>query len=230
MHARQSRRHLALLLALCACVPLGHASYMQAKAGLAQVLLRQAWQQRIDTGQAVRPWPWADTSPVARLRVARLGINEIVLSGDSGRILAFGPGWAESSAPPGSPGLSVISAHRDTHFAFLRKLTVGDAITVDAMQHAQDYRVASIRIVDARHERIDTAIAADTLLLVTCYPFDAVDAGGPLRYVVTAVARESVRPALRRGQVFGPSLLSSASAGSDMSGPPDIPGPPRMPG
>tara|TARA_S200000501_G_scaffold249877_1_gene234098 strand:- start:524 stop:670 length:147 start_codon:yes stop_codon:yes gene_type:complete len=26
-----------------------------------------------------------------------------------------------------------------------------------------------------------------SFVLVTCYPFDAIDAGGPLRYVVTAL-------------------------------------------
>jgi len=31
-------------------------------------------------------------------------------------------------------------------------------------------------------------LSADTLLLVTCYPFDSMDAGGPLRYVVEAHA------------------------------------------
>ncbi|SFN22437.1 class GN sortase [Dokdonella immobilis] len=226
----QPSRRLALLLALCACMPLGHASYMQAKAGLAQVLLRQAWQRHLESGDAARPWPWADMSPVARLRVARLGVDEIVLSGDSGRTLAFGPGWAESSAPPASSGLSVISAHRDTHFAFLRQLSVGDAITLDAMHEAEDYRVASIRIVDARHERIETATAADALLLVTCYPFDALDPGGPLRYVVTAVPGRSAQPAVTQAQAFGASSLSSSSIGGAWSGPPDMPGPPRMPG
>ena len=175
---RPSRRRLALLLALCACVPLGHAAYMDAKAGLAQVLLRNAWEQHQLTGKTVKPWPWADMSPVARLRVARLGIDEIVLSGDSGRTLAFGPGWAESSARPGASGLSVISAHRDTHFAFLRKLSVGDAISVDTRHNPEQFRVASTRIVDARHERIDTAVDADALLLVTCYPFDALERRG----------------------------------------------------
>ena len=32
-----------------------------------------------------------------------------------------------------------------------------------------------------------TPLADDSLLsLVTCYPFDAIEAGGPMRYVVTA--------------------------------------------
>ncbi len=180
-------RRLALLLALSACVPLGHAGYMNAKAELAQVLLQRAWQQRLETGVATKPWPWADMSPVARLKVARLGINEIILSGDSGRTLAFGPGWAPSSALPGTPGLSVVSAHRDTHFAFLRNLHVGDRIEIDGGKGSQSLRVTSMRIADSRQERIETTEDTDQLLLVTCYPFDALSAGGPLRYVVAAV-------------------------------------------
>lgn len=178
---------MASLLALCACVPLGHAGYMKGKAELAQVLLQRAWKQRLETGVAAKPWPWADMSPIARLKVARLGIDEIVLSGDSGRTLAFGPGWAPSSAVPGTSGLSVISAHRDTHFSFLRDLRVGDAIEIDNAQGSHALRVSAMRIADASRERIDTDDAADTLLLVTCYPFDALSAGGPLRFVVAAI-------------------------------------------
>ena len=180
-------RRTALLLALCACVPLGHATYMNAKAALAQVLLKHAWQQRLENGVAAKPWPWADMSPVARLKVARLGVDEIVLSGDSGRTLAFGPGWAESTALPGAPGLSVVSAHRDTHFAFLRDLEIGDRIDLDNVQGAWHWRIASMRIVDSRHERIGLPTDTNELLLVTCYPFDALNAGGPLRFVVAAV-------------------------------------------
>ncbi len=178
---------MAWLLALCACVPLGHAGYMKAKAELAQVLLQRAWQQRLETGVAAKPWPWADMSPIARLKVARLGIDEIVLSGDSGRTLAFGPGWAQSSAVPGTSGLSVVSAHRDTHFSFLRDLRVGDSIEIDNAQGSHALRISSMRIADASRERIDADDDADTLLLVTCYPFDALSAGGPLRFVVAAI-------------------------------------------
>lgn len=184
---RSSLQRTACLFALCACVPLAHAGYMTAKAGLAQILLQRAWQQRLETGVAAKPWPWADTSPIARLRVARLDIDEIVLSGDSGRSLAFGPGWAESSAVPGSPGLSVISAHRDTHFSFLRDLASGDSIRVDSARGASAYRIVSTRIVDAATERIATREDIDALVLVTCYPFDALAAGGSLRYVVTTL-------------------------------------------
>lgn len=169
---------------------------MTAKAELAQVLLRRAWNQSLQGGLKAKPWPWADTVPVARLRVARLAVDAIVLSGDSGRTLAFGPGWTESSVAPGAPGLSVISAHRDTHFAFLRELAAGDSIRIDGASGKRIYAVRSLRVVDSRKERIDVAPDADALLLVTCYPFNALDAGGPLRYVVAAVPMEasSVQP------------------------------------
>jgi sortase A len=179
-------RRLACLLALSACIPLGHAAYMSAKAELAQILLQRAWQQRLQTGEASKPWPWADMAPVARLRVSRLGIDEIVLAGDSGRTLAFGPGWAQSSAAPGTPGLSVISAHRDTHFSFLRELRIGDRIEIDDARGSHALRVTSTRVADSSRERIDTASDTDALLLVTCYPFEALSAGGPLRFVVAA--------------------------------------------
>lgn len=180
-------QRMACVMALCAVMPLGHAAYMTAKAELAQVLLQRAWQQRLQNGAPAKPWPWADTSPVARLKVARLGVDEIILSGDSGRTLAFGPGWAESSATPGGRGLSVVSAHRDTHFSFLRDLRVGDQIEIDNADGSQVLRVTSMRVADSNHEQIGVESDIDALLLVTCYPFDALNAGGPLRFVVAAI-------------------------------------------
>ena len=46
--------------------------------------------------------------------------------------------------------------------------------------------VATTRVVE-KHDLSMTADAGDTrLTLVTCYPFDAIRPGGPLRYVVVA--------------------------------------------
>lgn len=176
-----------MALALAACVPLVHASYMQAKAALAQILLEYAWRQQLESGIAVKPWPWADTAPVARLQVRRLGISEIILRGDSGRTLAFGPGWAESSSAPGEPGPSIVSAHRDTHFSFLRQLAIGDMIHIQGSRSSRNYEVASLHVADSRQDDLSWATDSDTLILVTCFPFDSIDAGGPLRFVVTAV-------------------------------------------
>jgi len=50
------------------------------------------------------------------------------------------------------------------------------------------YRVREIEVADQRDLRLPRLLAERTLTLVTCYPFDAVETGGPLRYVVVATA------------------------------------------
>lgn len=185
------RRTLAFATALVAVLVLLDAGWIHAKAALAQGLLRRAWAQTLADGVAHRPWPWADTEPVARLQAPSLGEDQIVLAGDSGRVLAFGPGWAPASAAPGSDGRSVISGHRDTHFAWLRKLTVDDRLRVVTRNGSRDYRVVDTTVVDSREQRIEVSQADGELLLVTCWPFDAVAAGGPLRYVVTALPEDA---------------------------------------
>ena len=46
-------------------------------------------------------------------------------------------------------------------------------------------------VTEARRGSIVLDTDEPMLTLVTCYPFDAVDAGGPLRYVVTAALTET---------------------------------------
>jgi sortase A len=179
----------AALLAAAASVQFGIALYIPAKAALAQVLLRSAWAVTTETGDAVRPWPWADTHPVARLRIARLGIDQIVLAGATGRTLAFGPAQLDAGVAPGGPGHAIVAGHRDTHFFALRDLRIGDEIAAERPGgQTLTYRVAGIAIADARHQRIALAPDENRLTLVTCFPFDAIDPGGPLRFVVTALA------------------------------------------
>ena len=177
---------------------LGAAGYIHAKAWLAQVLLRQAWAETLAgapgpdgieeaNADLRRPWPWADTGPVARLRVPDLGVDEIVLAGASGRTLAFGPGHLDQTAMPGAAGHSVISGHRDTHFAFLADLAPAMKLEVQRADGGwRSYRVLGGEVIDSRTARLSLADQRPALTLVTCWPFDAVDPGGPLRYAVYA--------------------------------------------
>ena len=109
-----------LLLALAGLVLFGHGAYIHAKAWLAQVLLERAFAETIASGHPIKPWSWADTWPVARIEVRRLHASAIVLAGTSGQALAFGPGHVELTPDAGERGVAVYSAHRDTHFRFLR--------------------------------------------------------------------------------------------------------------
>lgn len=176
---------LALLTASAAFLVKG--TWIFSKAQVAQVLLARAWDETRAGGRAVKPWPWADTWPVARLRVPRLGVEEIVLAGGTGQAMAFGPGHLSRSATPGSAGNVVLAGHRDTHFRFLRDLRPGDEILLEAARGTpRRYRVTETVVVDFRDRRPLAATLEPTLTLITCYPFDAIIPGGPLRYVVRA--------------------------------------------
>lgn len=165
----------------------GEGAWISVKARLAQYLLQRAWIRTLAGETHVHPWPWADTWPVARLTVPARGIDLIVLNGAYGRTLAFGPGYAESSAFPGSTGTTILTAHRDTHFRFLKDLKRRDTIVLEThMGERRTYLVGGTQIVDSNNAAISLNGDTRRLVLVTCYPFDAIVPGGPLRYVVVA--------------------------------------------
>jgi sortase A len=180
---------VVLLLAGAGLASFGGGLYIHAKAQLAQVLLHSAWAKTQDSGMPAKPWPWADMHPVARLIAPAQDADLLVLSGASGRTLAFGPGHLSGSAIPGDPGNSVITAHRDTHFRFLQRLVAGDTLVVEGRNGARrHFHVLRTYVADYRALDIPRDTLQPTLTLVTCFPFDAINLGGPLRYVVLAEA------------------------------------------
>jgi sortase A len=184
---RHAATALGILLAGAGLWQIGAAGTIHAKAWLAQVLLVRAWETTLAGVTAVRPWPWADTYPLARLQAPALGVDRIVLAGASGRTLAFGPGHLDGTAAPGRAGHTVLSGHRDTHFRFLEDLAPGSELRVQRPDGGwQSYRVVETRVIDTRRARLAPGDGRPALTLVTCYPFDAVVPGGPLRYLVFA--------------------------------------------
>ncbi len=149
--------------------------------------MHRAWKKAENGQQAPPPWPWADTHPVARLSAKGGDIELIVLEGGSARTLAFGPGHLSISVLPGENGNSIIAGHRDTHFLFLQYMQRGETIHVelpDGRKHL--YQVTEIDVVDSRRGSLVLDTESPTLSLVTCYPFNALEAGGPMRFVVSA--------------------------------------------
>ena len=186
-----TRRHglNALFAALLAFASwqIASASWIHGKAWLAQQLLARAWADSARAGlPARRPWPWADMRPVARLTVAGQGVDLFVLDNASPRALAFGPAHVGGTARPGSSGNAVLVAHRDTHFRFLERVQVGDAMQVETATGVARYRVREVTVVDRGESRVLDEAGEPQLTLITCYPFDAVRPGTTLRYVVIA--------------------------------------------
>jgi len=184
---RRKRHWIVACLLFLGFWQLGQGTYIPAKAWLAQELMQRAWLRAGRDVERPAPWPWADTWPVARLTASARDVDLIVLEGGSGRTLAFAPGHLSASALPGEKGNTIIAGHRDTHFRFLRDVEKGELLSVESTKGQRHvYKVIGADVVDSRKGSLVLDTEAAMLTLVTCYPFEAPEAGGPLRYVVTA--------------------------------------------
>lgn len=169
-------------------------SYMQAKAYFAQYLIEQAWRQTLEDKQPHKPWSWADTYPVAKMTLmtaddlALVDSTFYVLSGASGRNLAFGPTMVQGGGLLTQGGNRIIAGHNDTHFSVLNGIKPGRVIIFqDANKQKRQYRVSSTQIV---HETDNSALMPsyyDQLTLITCYPFNALQTGSSYRLIVRAL-------------------------------------------
>ncbi|MGE4431600.1 MAG: class GN sortase [Sphingobium sp.] len=183
-------RAAAALCMVVGIVMAGRGALIPVKAQVAQILLTRAFAQSLAHGHPVRPWPWADMAPTARLSVPRLGVREVVLSGGSGQAMAFGPTELRTAGRQGDSGdaLTLLAAHRDTHFTFIRDLRKGDVVVLQRVKGpARRYRVTAFQTVRWDRFAVPQGHPRRLLALATCYPFDAVEQG-PWRRIVWAEA------------------------------------------
>ena len=189
----------AAVLAAGLCLT-ARAEYLHAKAKLAGVLIRRAWIETSRSGEPHAPWPWADTHPIARLQIPRLGYDEIVLDAANPRTLAFGPALLLSGAPIGKAGNVVLAGHRTSWFLPLKEIAQGDTIRISWFDprkgglSERDYSVDFIQVVEPQDVALLAPTSQDALTLVTCYPFGS-SPRSPLRYIVRALPLGPSRPA-----------------------------------
>ena len=205
-------RSIPLLLLCWGGTLLVDHGWMAAKAHLAALLIDRAYAAHLRDGADHRPWHWADTHPVARLRVPRLGLSRTVLAGAGGHVLAFGPGHIDGTALPGTAGNTVIAGHRDGWFALLGELQVGDSIVVESRYGTRAFRVVALEVRSMWDSEVTQPTAADRLTLVTCWPFDT-RAPGDLRFVAIGLpeGNDGAPPERRSSQ--SRSRLPPAAAG-----------------
>ena len=174
-----------LLLLVFGLWQISSSCYMLAKAHLSQYLIINAWKKTLDDNENHMPWSWADTYPVFEIVIPRLDKNSIVLEGASGRNMAFSAAHSYESGMPGKNKSTIVSGHRDSHFKHLQYLSSGDEIIINTVDKSHAYQVAKIEIVDSDIESLYLR-NRDEIILTTCYPFDALQTGGSLRFVVYA--------------------------------------------
>lgn len=124
-----------------------------------------------------------------RLSCYRLKQSLLVFDRPTKEIL-FGPEWIPGSARLGAPGNTVLAAHRDTHFRFLKDLKLGDRFELQLTGRKLIYQVKKLTIVQKTDTQLLQGKGVNVLTLVTCYPFYYVG-NAPKRFIVTASLVES---------------------------------------
>lgn len=175
-----------LIMTLIAVSFFAQGFYLQGKALVAQRLLSVAWNSYLEDGERHKPWPWADSAPIAQLTIA--GQDPLmVISGASASHLTFAPAWMVSSSDFGQAGNSVVVAHNDTHFKQLKDVQINSFLTLLTYPNLEfNYQVMLTKIVNEKELSVLEVTDQEILTLITCYPFDSTILNSDLRFVVIA--------------------------------------------
>ena len=160
---------------------------LELKSRLSQILLFNSWNKTLKTGVLTKPWFNFDGYPIMRIEIPNHKISQIILSGTSGQNLAFAPAWHTESYLPKENKVTIISSHRDSHGKYIKDLELGEIIKIQDLQKKWHYySIVDLFIIDTQFEEISMNYSDKHLILITCYPFDALYSGTKLRYIVSA--------------------------------------------
>jgi LPXTG-site transpeptidase (sortase) family protein len=189
------RKRLGQALIVVGTLLLSYAGARYADGALRQDAARRAWEAaQAQSAFAVASAsldvpalgvPWAIGSPIARLTIPTLGLDEVVMEGVGDEELNAGPGHLPGSVLPGERGNSVISAHRDRHFSSLGSLQVGDLVTTETASGRRTKWIVISRRVVGSHTPALFSTPDPTLTLTTCWPIRYVGTA-PDRLIITA--------------------------------------------
>jgi sortase A len=170
------------IAALLGLFQAGEDVYVNAKAGVAQLVRQSAWEHALAGEPKPSPWPWDEASPATNSTVPRLGLSAVALKEPSGQGLFLG-----------SLRKAMLTDQRDPHLD-LGDVAIGDRITVttaDGESHM--YKVTGRRVVDQPQAESDADPTEVSVPLVTCTPLDPFVAGA-LRLIIEAVHADPGAP------------------------------------
>ncbi len=131
-----------------------------------------------------------DGEAMGRIRIARLGLDAVLVEGTSEDDLAKGPGIYAGDYLPGEGRLVYVAGHRTTYgapFAHIDALRRGDVISLAMPYGTFRYAVTGHRIVVANDVAVLRSTRRELLILQSCHPrFSASH-----RYLVYAVPLRS---------------------------------------
>ena len=147
-------------------------------------------------------------TPLAVLRIPRIGLEVAVLEGTDEVTLDRAVGHIEDTSLPGANGNAGIAGHRDGFFRGLINVIPGDALELETRQGSEDYRIERTWIVNPDDVSVLDATPERSLTLVTCYPFYFVGPA-PQRYIVRAVRLETRRDTLAAYRLLTPPAMTA---------------------
>jgi sortase A len=149
--------------------------------------------QRLWSPERIKAWNDAQkqaATPLAVLRIRRIGLEVPILEGTDDWTLNRAAGHIEDTAAPGADGNCGIAGHRDGFFRPLKDVVAGDVIEIETPRGVTAYRIERTWIVGPEDVSVLDPTPVSAVTLVTCYPFYFVGSA-PQRYIVRAVRAAS---------------------------------------
>ncbi len=166
---------------------LGYAGYVAVDARAYQTVEKAKFE---NVNRSETPHPVVVGEVIGEMDVPRLGIEAMVVQGDSSKLLRRAVGHMPETPLPWEPGNVALAGHRDSFFRPLRNVRAGDAITLKTVNGEFQYEVESTEVVPPSDMHVLDATSGRTLTLITCFPFYYVGSA-PDRFIVRARQVES---------------------------------------
>jgi sortase A len=122
---------------------------------------------------------------VGRVDLPRVGVSAVIVDSLDERSLRRAVGLVPGTAWPGARGHAVVAGHRDLHFRGLRKIRIGDQITIRTPGESVRYEVTATRVVGPSAIEVLEPTEGVDLTLLTCYPFGFIGPA-PQRFIAQA--------------------------------------------
>jgi sortase A len=138
-----------------------------------------------DSDKILYPLYPAEGDNIGSLSIPVLKQKLPIIQGTGTEDLKKGVGHFIQSVLPGEKDNCVFSGHRDTVFAKLGELKIGDQLIVQTSAGTFTYEIKYIRIVDKDDRTVIVPADHAVLTLSTCYPFLFIGSA-PYRYILSA--------------------------------------------
>jgi sortase A len=120
------------------------------------------------------PIPTPGPSAPTRVVIPSIGVDALVVEGDSWEQLKLGVGHHLNTADPGQRGNMVLAAHNDIYgeiFRHLDDLELGDEVVVYADEQPYRYIVRAKQIVEPTEVGVLAPTTKPVATLISCYPY-----------------------------------------------------------